>query len=155
MNEAEFAVDPQGNAIAVWSRSDGTNQRAQAAFRPSGGSFAGAQTISDAGQGASDPHIGFDPQGNAIAIWPRSDGANTRIQAAFRPVGGAFGGAQTISDAGQDAFDPEIALDLQGNAIATWQRFDGADNRVQAAVRPAGGSFASSADDLRSRSELE
>jgi hypothetical protein len=48
---------------------------------------------------------------------------------------------QDLSAAGQNAFNPEVAVDAQGNAIAVWRRFDGTNFIVQAAVRAAGGSF--------------
>jgi hypothetical protein len=35
--------------------------------------------------------LALDDQGNAIAVWERSDGVNHRIQTAFRPLGGSFG----------------------------------------------------------------
>ena len=57
------------------------------------------------------------------------------------PAGGSFGAPQTLSDPGEDALEPQIAVDSTGTAIVVWERFDGANLRVQAAVRPAGGSF--------------
>jgi hypothetical protein len=207
----DLAFDSGGNALVAWGRHDGGNFRAQAAFRPAGGSFGSAQTISASGQDAGTPAVAFDsqlPQGNAlavwvlrnettmtertqaafrpggggfgsaanltdpapacdcpiftdvefdaqgdaVAIWPRFDGTtldpvpdgNFRVQAAFRPKDGGFGSAQDISedfqDAGQDA-GLDLAVDAQGNALAAWTRSDGTNNRVQAALRPAGGAF--------------
>jgi hypothetical protein len=138
----EVAIDQQGNALAIWTRSDGTNHRIQAAFRPVGGSFSPAQTISDPGQNAFSGKVAFDAQGNALAIWTRSDGTHLRIQAAFRPAGGSFGAPQTISPAGGSASQfTEISVDAQGNALVVWDRSDGTHLRIQAAFRPAGGSF--------------
>jgi hypothetical protein len=137
----KVAFDANGNALAVWSIYDGVDDVVQAAFRPAGGSFGSAQTISAAGQNAWDAQVAFDGQGNALAIWTRSDGANARIEAAFRPVGGSFGAADVISESGQGATEPQLAFDGAGNAIAVWLRSDGTKWRVQAATRPAGGSF--------------
>ena len=44
---------------------------------------------------------------------------------------------ETLSETGQDAAYPQIAVDGSGNAIASWYRGDGSHNRVQVAVRPA------------------
>jgi hypothetical protein len=40
------------------------------------------QTLSGAGQNASEPQVAVDPNGNAVATWGRSDGT---IEAAIRP----------------------------------------------------------------------
>jgi hypothetical protein len=137
----QVAFDPAGNALAVWFRPDGANDRVQAAFRPAGGSFGPAQDLSAAGADAFTPRVAFDPAGNAIVVWSRPSGGSRRIQASFRPAGGNFEAAQNLSPAGGDAFEPQIAIDASGNALAAWRRFDGADYRVQAAFRPAGGAF--------------
>ena len=54
--------------------------------------------------------------------------------------------AETLSAAGpgHDAFNPQVALDGRGNALAVWELWDGASSSplgVQAARRPAGGSW--------------
>src|SRR5689334_7774925 len=43
-----------------------------------------------------------------------------------------FLSAQDVSDAGQDAFQPQVAVDASGNSLMVWTRFDGSDNRIQA-----------------------
>ena len=141
----QVAFDSQGNALAVWPRSDGPDQVIQASFRPAGGSFGAIDDISDVSTRCDSCGLGvaveFDAQGNALALWNQADGADQRIYAGFRPAGGSFGEAAPISDAGGDACCPDLALDAQGNALATWGRFDGTNIRVEAAFRPAGGSF--------------
>jgi hypothetical protein len=84
---SEVAVDGRGNAIAVWRRFDGTNTIVQAAVRAAGGSFGAPQDLSAAGQTANDPQVAVDGQGNAIAVWSRSNGTNYIVQAAVRAAG--------------------------------------------------------------------
>jgi len=134
----EVAVDGQGNAIAVWQRFDGTNFIVQASVRAAGGSFGAPQDVSAAGQTANDPQVVVDGQGNAIAVWSRSNGTNDIVQASVRAAGGSFGAPQDVSAAGQDAHVPQVAVDGQGNAIAVWSRSNGTNYIVQAAVRAAG-----------------
>ncbi len=136
--EPDVAVDPSGNVIAVWTRSDGTNFRIQYSTRTANGDWTAASTISDPGQSASNPDVAIDNSGNALVAWSRTDGTNIRIQAAYRPFGGAFTASATISDAGFDATKPAIDFDNSGKALLTWQRFDGAKLRVQATTRTAG-----------------
>ncbi|PWU22125.1 MAG: hypothetical protein C5B48_10590 [Candidatus Rokuibacteriota bacterium] len=139
--DPQVAVDSSGDSLVVWNRSDGSKLRIQAQFRATDGTFGPIESISASNRDASQPQVAFDPSGNAVAVWTQSDGANQRIHAAFRPAGGSFGADQTISDAGQNASSPQIAFDGAGNAVAVWYRFDGANDRVQAAIRPASGSF--------------
>jgi len=136
--DPQVAFDGQGNAIAVWSRSNGTNLIVQAAVRAVGGSFGAPQDLSAAGQKAGFPEVAVDGQGNAIAVWQRFDGTNYIMQAAVRAAGGSFGAPQDLSAAGQTANDPQVAVDGQGNAIAVWSRSNGTNYIVQAAVRAAG-----------------
>ena len=135
------AVDPSGNSLMLWTRSDGTNLRIQAKFRAADGTFGPTTTVSTSGRDAFEPRVAFDPTGNALAVYTQFDGSFGRTHAAFRPAGGSFGGDQTISPGGGTATAPQISIDSTGKAIAVWYRFEGTTDRVQAAVRPPGGSF--------------
>jgi hypothetical protein len=138
----QVAVIGGGTATAVWYGSDGVAKlRVESASRPSGGSFGSVQTLSDTAQDAFAPQVSMDPSGNAVAVWDRFDGSKNRIQAAAKPAAGTFGTAQTLSDAGQEASEPQVDLDPNGNAAAIWSRFDGTKTRTQTSVRPAGGTF--------------
>jgi hypothetical protein len=142
-SEPQVALDRYGNAVSVWTQSDGTNNRILASYRTSGLTtfFGPTQTISAAGQPASEPQVAVDPAGNAVAVWSRFDGTRLRIQAAYRPAGASstFGAVQDVSDTVGEAFGPHVAISDAGEAAATWSRFDGTNYRVQAAIRPAGG----------------
>jgi hypothetical protein len=98
--------------------------------------------LSDAGQDAFDVEIAQDSSGNSLIVWSRKDGTNNRIQARLRAEDGTFGTTETISVAGRDAFEPQVAFDPSGNAIVVWTQWDGAHSRTYAAFRPSGGSFA-------------
>ena len=94
-----------------------------------------ATNLSIVGQDASEPEIAMDSSGNGIAVWLRFDGANNRIQA--RRYDQATDTWQAVIDlsaaaAGQNAYDPQIAMDSAGNGIAVWRRYNGADYIVQA-----------------------
>ncbi|HET9257141.1 MAG TPA: hypothetical protein VFO16_18350, partial [Pseudonocardiaceae bacterium] len=132
------AVNAQGNAVAVWTRSNGTNFIVQGAVRPAGRAWQAPIDLSIAGQDAGAPHVGIDPQGDAVAVWARFNGTNDVVQAAVRlhdvtPV--------DLSAVGQDASDPQVAVDSQGDAVAVWTRSNGTNFIVQAAARPAGGAW--------------
>jgi hypothetical protein len=136
-SEPQVAFDPSGNALAVWSQFVAPNTRIEAAFRPAGGSFGAPLLVSAAGQNASQPHVAMDSSGKAVVVWERSDGTNLRVEATVRAVGGPFGTVQTLSDPGQDAFEPQVAAgpNADANAAVVWTRSDGVKLRVQSARR--------------------
>jgi hypothetical protein len=85
----------------------------------------------------------MDPDGDAVVVWSGSDGANIRIHGRTRSAAGVLGTIQVLSDAGQGASEPAIAVDPNGNAAAVWSRPDGTTgcggsgcSRVQAAIGP-------------------
>jgi hypothetical protein len=139
--DPHVAVDADGDALFTWVRSDGTASlccsRAQTRARSAAGVLSGVQTLSDAGQNAQSLRVVVDADGDAVFTWARSDGTNTRIQALTRSATGALGRpVQTLSNAGQDAKIPQVAVDTTGDAVATWRRSDGTHNRIQTAVGP-------------------
>jgi hypothetical protein len=133
------AVDAVGNAIATWRRSNGTHVIGQVAVLPVGGAWGAPQDLTAAGQVASLPRVAFDPAGNAITVWERFNGVNNVIQAAMRPAGGAWGVTQDLTLPGLNAFSPEVAFDPAGNAVAVFERSNGANAIVQAAGYDAAG----------------
>ena len=141
--DPQVAFDPAGNAVAVWSRATngGANPVIQAAVRPRvSGLWGPPQDLSVAAQAASDPQIGFDGAGNAVAVWMGYSGITPLIQAAIRPAAtGVWSAPQDISGTGQRAEYPQLAVDSAGNAIVVWAHWDGANSIVQAAAHPAGG----------------
>jgi hypothetical protein len=56
------------------------------------------------------------------------------VRTSVRPVDGQWQPAETLSHFG---LDPEVAVDAHGDTIAVWQSVSG----IQAAIRPAGGSW--------------
>lgn len=83
----------------------------------------------------------MDGAGNATAVWRLSDGVNVIIQTATRPLGGVWGGLVTLSSVALGADKPEVAVDAAGNATAVWLRDNGVNDILQAASRPAGGTW--------------
>jgi hypothetical protein len=128
----QIAFDGPGNAIAVWTQYDGSNDRIYA-NRWNGTTWGTAELI-DAGAGnhAHDPQIAFDGSANAIAVWLEWDGSNYGIYA-NRWNGTTWGTAELIdAGAGNSAGDPQIAFDGASVAIAVWQRSDGSGLRIYA-----------------------
>lgn len=122
---ADIAVDPRGNAVAVWGRSIGTTSMVQGAVRAAGATWQAPINLSTASQNAVIPRVAVDPQGNAVAVWS-IDRFSTRasssiVQGAMRPAGGIWQAPVDIATADQLG-SPDIAVDAQGTAVAVWGR---------------------------------
>ncbi len=135
----QVAVDATGDAVFAWHRFDGTAQRIQARARSAAGALGPVQTLSGAGQTASSPQLDLDPDGDAVITWVRFDGTDNRIQALARSAAGVLSPVQTLSAAGEDAFEHQVAVDATGDAVFTWSRFIGTHTRVQTRARSAAG----------------
>ena len=120
----------------------------EASDRPAGGGFSSPEVISGAGNDSFEPDVAIDAAGNAVAVWVESDGTFSIIEASVRPDGGGFGAADDLSEAGESAFGPLIAMTPGGSATAVWTRSDEDESFIQASNRPPGGSFSSSPEDV-------
>jgi hypothetical protein len=142
-NEPQIAIDPSGNAVAVWKSLSGGDCLIQSSTLPFGGSWSLPVNVSSVGTVAIEPQVNVDQSGNAIAVWIAPIGKDIFVQGSFLPVGGSWSAPATLSAAGGQAFNPTVAFDSAGNAIAVWDRFDGEYTFIQASQLPVGGSWTS------------
>ncbi|MBV1913759.1 MAG: hypothetical protein KUG72_00130 [Pseudomonadales bacterium] len=115
-----IAVDASGNALVVWQQFDGT-RRDLWSNHFDGNSWGTPELIETDNTGdAWNPRVAYDSSGNALAVWFQPDGTYENIWA-NRFDGSSWGTAELIetSNAG-DAYDPQIAIDASGKAIAVW-----------------------------------
>ncbi len=137
----EFTLDGSGSLIAVWRGDNGDYDIIQSSRSTnSGASWSTPVDLSLTGQDANSPRVSADGSGNAVAVWRRSDGDNNMIQSSRSSNGGlSWSTPENLSESGQDADDPRIAVDGSGNAVAVWRRSDGNDDIVQSSRLVAGG----------------
>ena len=92
---------------------------------------------------AGSPQVAIDAQGGITAVWSRADGGNYKAEATYRPAEGFWQTPVTLSEAGYDAGDVQLASDERGEAVAVWDTFPPASARtIQAAVKsPISGSW--------------
>jgi hypothetical protein len=125
--DPRVAMDPEGNAIAVWHQSDGLRANILANwFRPDDGwGTARRIEMDDAGEGRL-PDVAMDSSGNAIVVWHQSNGTRFDIWSNRLSTNGALSAAERIetNDEG-DATDARVGIDADGHAIAVWKQFDG------------------------------
>jgi hypothetical protein len=126
-SQVQIAMDADGNGIAVWSQNTGTVYSIFANRYVSGTGWEGPQLLETDDAGAAEyPQIAIDANGNAIAVWSQNTGTVYSIFANRYVSGTGWEGPQLLEmDDDYDAYDPQIAIDANGNAIAVWQQFDG------------------------------
>jgi len=133
----QLAVGPQGDAVVVWQRDDGGGRIVQASYRPPGGAWQPPVSVSPAGAAPDNFQVAVGAAGQAIAVWQRYDDPVYRVQASYRPPGGAWSAPVYVSPEGVNGIRPQVAFDRLGNATAIWLQSSGTQWRVYAADRPA------------------
>lgn len=140
----EAAVNAEGDATAVWMHFDGSDYVVQSAYRPAGGSWGAPALVSAPGEEGGNPHIALDGSGNAMVVWRGEGEGGEAVRAAYKAAGGGWQDPVDVSIPGEEAQFPHVALDADGDALVLWGGSTGelgAHAIVQAAYRPAGGSW--------------
>jgi hypothetical protein len=136
----QVAIDEAGNAMAVWE--DELAIKASY-YSVSSKDWSAPTQISEAGAKSGEPQIAFNGSGVATAVWhsqPEGGGA-FRTRVATSSNGTTWSATQTISADGESAFEPQIAVAANGEAVALWKLLPGPPVRVQAARRSTGGTW--------------
>lgn len=122
----QIAVNPRGDAIALWMRASNAGPIVQAAVRSTtAGAWSAPQTLS--APGGERPQVAIDESGNALAVW-----GGAQVRSAARPAGsGVWQAPQLVSTS--PGADPALAIDRDGNAVVVWD----AGSAVQSALRSA------------------
>ncbi len=127
----QLAVDPEGDAVAVWIKHTATGRLIESALRPAAGAtWQEPVTLSDekntlALGSTPTPQVGFDAQGDVVAVWHRYNGSESLLETAARPATtGVWQEPVELSSEGEyTGADVRLAVDPQGNAVAVWERF--------------------------------
>lgn len=134
-SQPQVVVDSAGNATAIWSRSNGSNIIVQSSTLLIGSkSWSSPTDVSPKGIDSFDPQIGVDSAGNTVAVWSSIVGSDVLTLAATQLFGGNWSTPIAISNRGELSFDPQVTVDASGNAIAVWDRDNGSDIAIQAAM---------------------
>jgi PKD domain len=135
----QVAVDARGDAVAVWESYIAGEPVVEAATRTG---FAGAWQapveLSSPGVVGLRPDLAVDARGDAVVVWQRGPGL---VEAASRPAGGSWQTPAILTKSAEDLHSAEVGIDASGEATAVWEEQVGAEVRIDAASRPAGGAW--------------
>ena len=134
IDEAQVAVDPAGNALAVWIE-DGTPKEIWGNRHTAGAGWGTAQRLAVATASTEGLQIAMDKAGNAIAVWMQyvpTVNDSSEIMALRYVAGAGWGSALSIDNETDDVVAPHLAFDAAGDAVVVWLSYDGSVNNVRA-----------------------
>ncbi|MFV2057871.1 MAG: Ig-like domain-containing protein [Thiohalomonadales bacterium] len=126
----QIAMDPNGNALAIWSQAPGASGPYNLwsnRFDIASKTWGAAQLIETNNilGNTDDPQIAMDSMGNGMAVWTQNDG--TRYQLWYNRFDASAGSWGTAAILNTDSIGvptrSEIALDAAGNAILVWDQY--------------------------------
>jgi len=123
----QVAMDPSGDAVAVWQHFDGTRFNIWAnRYAPDEGWGRAEPIETDDVGDATAPQVAVGPTGIAIVVWQQSDGMRDNIWSKRYTPSQGWGTPQPVeTDNSGEAEAPQIAVDAEGNGVAVWQQSDG------------------------------
>lgn len=142
----QVALDPNGNAVAVWVLNKGGKDVIQAGtllFNAS--SWTNITDLSDTTKDSFSPHIGLDEAGNGVAVWTLV--TTQVIQSRTYSSGTWLPTTNNLSLSLSNVPELDVMMSACGVAVAVWTRFDGAFFFTEAS-RFMGGVWSSPADNI-------
>ena len=97
-------------------------------------------TLTGEGLDEAEMVVAVAPDGTTVAAWSRREGSGDVVEAVRRAPGQAFGAPTTLSETGNGATAPQVAMDGGGNATVAWEEDLPAGERIRVARLAAGAS---------------
>ena len=146
---SQVAFDKQGNALAMWQ------DPLQSAFMPAGGTWQPPSIVGSKLVALPGSDFAVDGRGDAVAVWDSwTEGfmSHRVVQAAFRRAGGEWQAPVDLSEEDPsenwrgEPYEPQVAIDEQGDAVVVWSRGYGESGDVMSAFKPSGGAWQAPVD---------
>lgn len=152
----QIAMDPSGNALVVWTQSDGAEVVLWSNTYTEGSGWTGEELVSNNDFGpVESPKVNMDVAGNGVLVWSQSDGTANSIWANRYLANTGWQTAARIESSDDEAYFPVVEINAAGDALAVWFQTDGASyNIVSNYFTVAAGWGAESAVESSSASEL-
>lgn len=143
--EPELAMNEAGEAVAVWKHFGPEQSTIVARVRTPSGEWGPQEALSPEGSPYGGIDVAVGPAGEAVAVWsqiPRF-GSNSeyRIESSFKPAGGHWEPAVTLSDPEHESYSPQVAIAPTGRIVAAFYGFLDSPERhptVQVAEKQGG-----------------
>lgn len=127
-NTPDISTDANGNVMAIWNQIEmvgnlGTYHVWANRYTPASGWGAAEPIKTENAKQSYTGRVALDARGNAIAVWVQENLTTSAIEiwTNNNPLGQAWGTPQVLQTvSSQKGFDPRIAVDSNGNAIAMW-----------------------------------
>lgn len=127
--DVEVEMNDQGTVLVTWQQYDGVSDEHVYLSEYRNGSWTHPANLMDHisvdGEYAYDPELSINAQGEAIIVWEQSDGNDDQIFMSHYKNGSWTHPEDlmdNISVDGEDANDPEVALNNNGDAIIIWNQ---------------------------------
>jgi hypothetical protein len=133
-----------GDAVIAWQRTNAaTGEHVLVARALSDGGVLGRTRSLTSGKEVADLHVGVAGDGDAAFTWQTKDAftGKSRIEGRTLTAAGALGQAKTLSNATYEAFDPQVGVDVDGDAVFVWQSNDGINDLIQSRTLTAAGAL--------------
>lgn len=114
-----LGAGPAGGAVAVWLRSNGSEDAVEGA-RLAGGLWGPATQLSAGGQDAEEPAVVVDKLGVATAAWSRFNESFDVIQTR-RGTADGWSPMVPISSSAATGLEPVLGVDPHRNVVAAWR----------------------------------
>jgi hypothetical protein len=137
---SRVAVDPAGDAVAVWQHQVAGIWVIEASSRAAGGAWSSPVTLSKATEEAVSPQVVISPGGVTAAVWERVSGGVHILEAATGSAQSATWQAreEVPSASSMAPLLARVATDGGGDALATWERLEVSNGIVEASFHPDG-----------------
>ncbi|MGC3979727.1 MAG: Ig-like domain-containing protein [Steroidobacteraceae bacterium] len=132
----QIVMHSDGSALAVWYGYNGVESNIYSSSYTRQSGWSTPIALDSNPEPAYEPRIAMDNMGNAIAIWYQTSSTAVRNDiwaARYTATGGWSAPTSIQSPASGTAYQPKIAMDSNGNAIAAWWQYDGYSYNIYAA----------------------
>ncbi len=124
----QTSTDSAGNVILVWQQKEGNHYSIWANRYSAAARQWGLATLLQTDNTSSDyaPQVAVNASGYAVVTWNHYDGSRYYIWVShYDTVLGQWGAVQALTTSNSDAYEPQIAISNNGNAMVVWRSQDG------------------------------
>ncbi|MFP2933331.1 Ig-like domain-containing protein [Pyxidicoccus sp. 3LG] len=129
--ELGVAMNAAGDAMATWSRFDGSRSTAWARRYVAGTGWEEPERLDEDSADATAPAVAVAADGTALLVWLQLEGGRLALWSrGYVPGEGWDGSLQVDANLVGHSIEPQVRFDASGNAVVVWSQFDGAHNSI-------------------------